>query len=75
MVLGLSDEVTQRTNERYVDALKNNSSYVYSYVLFYQERLIRSNSRSNLMSGSVPLAIMHVTTVEGEPIVCLDIIY
>jgi hypothetical protein len=55
--------------------LKNNSSYVYSYVLFYQERLIRSNSRSNLMSGSVPLAIMHVTTVEGEPIVCLDIIH
>ena len=62
-------------NNRYVDALKNNSSYVYSYVVFYQDRLIRSDSRSNLMSGSVPLAIMHVTTLEGEPIVCVDIIH
>ena len=67
--------MTGAYSNRYVDALKNNSSYVYSYVLFYQERLIRSNSRSNLMSGSVPLAIMNVTTVEGEPIVCLDIIH
>jgi hypothetical protein len=57
-----------------IDALKNNSSCVYSYVLFYKDKLIRSNSRSNLMSGSVPLAIMHVTTLEGEPIVCVDVI-
>ena len=68
-------------SERYVDAyasidaLKNNSSCVYNYVLFYRDRLIRSNSRSNLISGSVPLAIMHVTTLEGEPIVCVDIIH
>jgi hypothetical protein len=68
-------------NNRYVDAyasidaLKNNSSCVYSYVVFYQDRLIRSNSRSNLMIGKVPLAIMHVTTLEGEPIICLDIIH
>jgi hypothetical protein len=62
-------------NNRYVDALKNNSSCVYNYVLFYRDRLIRSNSRSNLISGSVPLAIMHVTTLEGEPIVCVDIIH
>lgn len=62
-------------NNRYVDALKNNSSCVYSYVLFYRDRLIRSNSRSNLISGSVPLVIMHVTTLEGEPIVCVDIIH
>ncbi len=67
--------MTGTISERYVDALKNNSSCVYSYVLFYKDKLIRSNSRSNLMSGSVPLAIMHVTTVEGEPIVCLDIIH
>lgn len=62
-------------SERYVDALKNNSSYVYSYVVFYQEKLIRSDSRSNLISGSVPLAIMHVTTLESVPIVCVDIIH
>ena len=65
-------------SKQYVDALKNNSSYVYSYVVFYQERLMKSNNSNNifnLISGSVPLAIMHVTTVEGEPIVCLDIIH
>ena len=65
-------------SERYVDALKNNSSYVYSYVVFYQEKLIRSNSSNNifnLISGSVPLAIMHVTTLEGVPIVCVDIVH
>ena len=65
-------------SERYVDALKNNSSYVYSYVVFYQEKLIRSDSSNNifnLISGSVPLAIMHVRTLEGEPIVCVDIIH
>ena len=64
-------------SDRYVDALKNNSSYVYSYVVFYQEKLIRSDSSNNifnLISGSVPLAIMHVTTLEGEPIICLDIV-
>jgi len=64
---------------RYVDALKNNSSCVYNYVVFYQERLIKSSNNSNnifnLISGSVPLAIMHVTSLEGEPIVCLDIIH
>ena len=62
-------------SKRYVDALKNNSSYVYSYVVFYQEKLIRSDSRSNLISGSVPLAIMHVTTLESVPIVCVDIVH
>lgn len=70
--------MTGDISERYVDALKNNSSYVYSYVVFYQERLIRSNSSNNifnLISGSVPLAIMHVTTLEGEPIVCVDIVH
>ena len=70
--------MTGDISERYVDALKNNSSYVYSYVVFYQERLIRSNSSNNifnLISGSVPLAIMHVTTLESKPIVCLDIIH
>ena len=70
--------MTGYISNRYVDALKNNSSYVYSYVVFYQERLIRSNSSNNifnLISGSVPLAIMHVTTLEGEPIVCVDIIH
>ena len=63
-------------SERYVDALKNNSSYVYSYVVFYEDRLMRSDSSNNifnLISGSVPLAIMHVTTLEGEPIVCVDV--
>jgi len=70
--------MTGTISERYVDALKNNSSYVYSYVVFYQERLMKStnsNNIFNLTSGSVPLAIMHVTTLEGEPIVCLDIIH
>jgi len=67
--------MTGDISERYVDALKNNSSYVYSYVVFYQEKLIRSDSRSNLMSGSVPLAIMHVTTLESVPIVCVDIVH
>lgn len=70
--------MTGYISNRYVDALKNNSSYVYSYVVFYQERLIRSNSSNNifnLISGSVPLAIMHVTTLESKPIVCLDIIH
>ena len=65
-------------SERYVDALKNNSSYVYSYVVFYQEKLIRSDSSNNifnLISGSVPLAIMHVTTLESVPIVCVDIVH
>jgi hypothetical protein len=67
--------MTGTYSNRYVDALKNNSSYVYSYVVFYQEKLIRSDSRSNLISGTVPLAIMHVTTLESKPIVCLDIIH
>jgi hypothetical protein len=67
--------MTGTYSNRYVDALKNNSSYVYSYVVFYQEKLIRSDSRSNLISGSVPLAIMHVTTLEGVPIVCVDIVH
>ena len=70
--------MTGTISERYVDALKNNSTCVYNYVLFYRDRLIRSNSSSltfNLISGSVPLAIMHVTTLEGEPIVCVDIIH
>jgi len=65
-------------SERYVDALKNNSSYVYSYVVFYQEKLIRSDSSNNifnLISGTVPLAIMHVTTLESVPIVCVDIVH
>jgi hypothetical protein len=48
----------------------------YSYVMFYQERLIRSGPlKVDLMSGKAPLAIMHVTSLEGEPIVCLDIIH
>ena len=67
--------MTGYISNRYVDALNNNSSYVYSYVVFYQEKLIRSDSRSNLMSGSVPLAIMHVTTLESVPIVCVDIVH
>ena len=70
--------MTGTISERYVDALKNNSSCVYNYVLFYPEKLIRSDSSNNifnLISGSVPLAIMHVTTLEGEPIVCVDIIH
>jgi hypothetical protein len=68
-------------SERYVDAyasidaLKNNSPCVYNYVVFYKDKLIRSNSRSNLISGSVPLAIMHVTTLESVPIVCVDIVH
>ena len=69
--------MTGTISERYVDALKNNSSCVYNYVLFYRDRLIRSNSSSltfNLISGSVPLAIMHVTTLESVPIVCVDVI-
>ncbi len=69
--------MTGDISERYVDALKNNSSYVYSYVVFYQEKLIRSDSSNNifnLISGSVPLAIMHVTTLESVPIVCVDVI-
>jgi hypothetical protein len=45
-------------------------------VMFYQERLIRSGPlKVDLMSGKSPLAIMHVTSLEGEPIVCLDIIH
>ena len=70
--------MTGTISERYVDVLKNNSSCVYNYVLFYRDRLIRSDSSNNifnLISGSVPLAIMHVTTLEGEPIVCVDIIH
>jgi len=67
--------MTGAYSNRYVDVLKNNSSYVYSYVVFYQDRLMRSNSRSNLISGSVPLAIMHVTTLESVPIVCVDIVH
>jgi len=70
--------MTGTISERYVDALKNNSSCVYNYVVFYQERLMKStnsNNIFNLMSGKAPLAIMHVTTLEGEPIICLDIIH
>ena len=56
--------MTGAISERYVDALKNNSSYVYNYVVFYQERLMKSTNNSNnifnLTSGKVPLAIMHV---------------
>ena len=69
--------MTGTYSNRYVDVLKNNSSYVYSYVVFYQEKLIRSDSSNNifnLISGSVPLAIMHVTTLESVPIVCVDVI-
>jgi len=65
--------MTGDISERYVDAVKNNSSYVYSYVVFYKDKLIRSSFK--LISGSIPLAIMHVTTLEGEPIVCVDIVH
>jgi hypothetical protein len=68
--------MTGDISERYVDAVKNNSSYVYSYVVFYQEKIIRSSfNLFKLISGSVPLAIMHATTLEGEPIVCVDIVH
>jgi hypothetical protein len=67
--------MTGDISERYVDAVKNNSSYVYSYVVFYQKKIIRSSfNLFKLISGSIPLAIMHVTTLEGEPIVCVDVI-
>ena len=67
--------MTGDISERYVDAVKNNSSYVYSYVVFYQEKIIRSSfNLFKLISGSVPLAIMHVTTLESVPIVCVDVI-
>ena len=68
--------MTGDISERYVDAVKNNSSYVYSYVVFYQEKIIRSSfNLFKLISGSVPLAIMHVTTLESVPIVCVDIVH
>lgn len=66
-------------SRRYVDAMMENNAYVYSYVVFYQERLIRSSNvgkfEHHLIKDHVPLAVMHVTTLESEPIVCLDIIY
>ena len=66
-------------SKRYVDALMDNNSYVYSYVVFYQERLARSSNVSkfehHLMKDNAPLAVMHVTTLESKPIVCLDIIH
>ena len=66
-------------SKRYVDALMENNPYVYSYVVFYQERLARSSNVSkfdhHLMKDNAPLAVMHVTTLESKPIVCLDIIH
>jgi hypothetical protein len=66
-------------SRRYVDAMMDNASYVYSYVVFYQERLVRSSNvgkfEHHLIKDSVPLAVMHVTTLESKPIVCLDIIH
>ena len=66
-------------SRRYVDAMMENGSYVYNYVVFYQERLIRSSNvgkfEHHLIKDHVPLAVMHITTLESEPIVCLDIIY
>lgn len=71
--------MTGNVSRRYVDAVVDNTSYVYSYVVFYQERLIRSNDVSqfkhHLIKDHVPLAVMHVTTLESKPIVCLDIIH
>ena len=65
-------------SRRYVDAMMENG-YLYSYVVFYQERLIRSSNvgkfEHHLIKDNVPLAVMHTTSLEGEPIVCLDIIY
>lgn len=66
-------------SRRYVDVMMENSAYVYSYVVFYQERLVRSSNvgkfEHHLIKDNVPLAVMHTTSLEGEPIVCLDIIY
>ena len=63
---------------RYIDAMMENG-YLYSYVVFYQERLIRSTNvgkfEHHLIKDNIPLAVMHMTTLESEPIVCLDIIY
>lgn len=71
--------MTGNISRRYVDAVVDNTSYVYSYVAFYQERLIRSNDVSkfahHLIKDHVPLAVMHVTTLESVPIVCVDIIH
>lgn len=65
-------------SRRYVDAMME-SGYLYSYVVFYQERLIRSTNvgkfEHHLIKDNIPLAVMHMTTLESEPIVCLDIIY
>ena len=65
-------------SRRYVDAMMENG-YLYSYVVFYQERLIRSTNvgqfQHHLIKDNIPLAVMHMTTLESEPIVCLDIIY
>lgn len=65
-------------SRRYVDAMMENG-YLYSYVVFYQERLIRSTNvgkfEHHLIKDNIPLAVMHMTTLESEPIVCLDIIY
>jgi hypothetical protein len=71
--------MTGVVSRRYVDAMMDNNSYVYSYVVFYQERLVRSSNvgkfEHHLIKDSVPLAVMHVTTLESEPIVCVDIIH
>lgn len=71
--------MTGNVSRRYVDAMVENSAYVYSYVVFYEKRLIRSHDVSkfahHLIKDDVPLAIMHVTTLESEPIACLDILY
>jgi len=67
--------MTGALSKTYVDNI-HRSYLSYSYVMFYQERLIRSGPlKVDLMSGKAPLAIMHVTSLEGEPIVCLDIIH
>ncbi len=67
--------MTGAVSKTYVDNI-HRSYLSYSYVMFYQERLIRSGPlKVDLMSGKAPLAIMHVTSLEGEPIVCLDIIH
>jgi len=44
----------------------------YSYVLFYRERLLRNEA---IGFNDVPIAIVHITSLENLPVYCVDIIH
>ena len=60
----------------YVNNIGNKVQYGYS--VFYDSKVIRSVDivdRCKFIENSIPLAILHTTSIEGVTVACIDIIH